>query len=849
MSFLLSIKQTLASAGMGWLRLTTRHPVWTLLGCVIFLLAGFSGIRNFKLDASTDALLLENDPALRQYREAVRSYGFGDFLIVTWESERGLFTAESVGAIRALADDLKGVDGVDNVLSLLDAVVLPEEPVPLSEIIDSLTQVSAEDVDLNLAARQLPASPVFRDLLVDRSGQLTAMQVNLEPSSSGYSELIEERYAVRDQLAIENRQELHRRIAEINQQIAQINEQSLLRQQKLVADIRGVLANHRSQTAEATIYLGGPAMIIVDMVDAIREDMVNFGVAALLLFLLVLGVFFRRIAWVLLPLTTSMAVVLFMSGLLGWMDWKVTVISSNFAALLMILAVSLSVHLMVRHRELCGKMPDSSAAELSLETCKQMFIPCLYAALTTLVAFSSLVLSGIKPVIEFGKMMGLGMAVALLLSFTLLPAALSLVGRPAKLNDKDWTQKVTDALAYMAEKRGGIVLSVAAILAVLTGYGVTQLAVDNRFIDYFKEDTEIYQGMLRIDESLGGTVPFDVILRAPEVEEPVRPAENSDDDLDDFWDDFEFEDSFGDEQADSSSGFWYNSFGLGRLRDVHRALEAESGVGKVLSLNSMLDLAEQMKGGQALSNLELSVMRQYIPEDLAGTLFDPYLSADGNEVRLQGRIVESTPNLRRDDLINGLHEAVRSQGFSEEEYEIVGIGVLYNNMLQSLYTSQVQTLGLVFLVIAAVFIVLFRSLSLSLLALAPNLLAAAMVLGSLGLLGIPLDLVTVTVASISVGIAVDNAIHYIYRYRLEQAKSGDYEQAIRASHSTVGQGIYYTSFSIMAGFMVFTLSNFVPTNYFGLFTALAMLMALLGSLTLLPRLIAVFKPFGPAKSA
>ena len=828
----------LRKLGISWLGLATSQPRAMLIGCTLLMMLGFSGINHFKLDASTDALLLEDDPALRQYREAVQNYGFGDFLIVTFEDSRGLFSPEVIKQLTELVQDIGQVEGVSSVLSLLDAVVLPEESVPLSEVITALRQLTDDDIDLSLAKRQLTASPVFRDLLVDQQGNLSAIQVNLNPGDPRYSELVDERYTIRDLAqAGQGGPELDRKLEEINAEISAVNERILLRQQKLVADMRAVLDSYRSDTT--VLRLGGPAMIIVDMVESIAEDMVVFGIAAALLFIIVLSLFFRRLAWVMLPVTISAAVVLFMSGLLGWLDWKVTVISSNFAALLMILAVSLSVHLVVRHRELCGRMPDATDPQLALETCRQMFVPCLYAALTTLIAFASLVVSGIKPVIEFGKMMGVGMTVCLLLSFSLAPAALTLIGRPARLPERDWTRVFTDALALTATRFGKPVLWVAAVLAVLAVWGVTRLQVDNRFIDYFKENTEIYQGMLAIDEKLGGTVPFDVILRAPPNSAPTRQAEAQDDEE---WElDFLLESE--DEPA-SDSGFWYNDFGLSRLRRVHRALEQQPGVGKVLSLTSMMDLAEQMKGGQPLSNLELAVMRGYVPEDLASALFDPFLSADGNEVRLQARVVESTPNLRRNELLEQLHAAIQAEGFSDIEYEIVGAAVLYNNMLQSLYTSQIQTLGLVFAMVGLMFLVLFRSLTLAVLGLAPNLLAAGTVLGTLGLIGLPLDLVTVTVASISVGIAVDNAIHYLYRFRIEQQSLGDYRQAVIASHNTVGQGIYYTSFSIMAGFLVFMLSNFNPTAYFGIFTALAMLMALLGSLTLLPKLLMLVKPFG-----
>ncbi|MGI9345052.1 MAG: efflux RND transporter permease subunit [Gammaproteobacteria bacterium] len=842
-----SASHFVSQCGVLWLRAVTAYPVVSLLLCALVLLAGFAGVTRFKLDASTDALLLETDPALREYRETVQEYGFGDFLIVTVEEQQGLFRPEAIANIQAMVADLAQIPRVERVLSLLDAVVLPSEVVPLGEVLESIKNLTDADVDLAQAREQLIASPVFKDLLIDAQGRMTAIQIDLQPFDTNYSFLIDERYRILDELDAptehSNPDVLHRKLDETNVAIAASNEKSLQEQQELVARIRQVIDSYRS--AERTVHLGGPAMIIVDMVESIRQDMVVFGLAAALLFLVVLGVFFRRPVWVLLPVLISISVVFFMTGLLGWMDWKVTVISSNFAALLMILAVSLSVHLMVRHRELSALMPSSSSRDLAIETCRQMFVPCFYAALTTLVAFGSLLISGIRPVIEFGKMMGVGMCVALVLSFTLAPAALALLGRGKSGPQTDWTQVFTNQLANAAARYGKWVLAVAVVLAVGAIAGTIKLQVDNRFIDYFKEDTEIYQGMLAIDTRLGGTVPFDVVLKAPEVSIVTDRSgfadvqENAFDDLD-FLDELDASLST---DAGATSGFWYNRFGLERLRNVHRALENTEGIGKVLSLASMLDLAEEMKGGQPLSNLELAVLRQYIPDDLAQVLFDPYLSQDGNQVRLQARVVESTPELKRDDLIQSLHRSLQQQGFSTDEYQIVGAAVLYNNMLQSLYTSQVQTLGLVFLVVGLMLLILFRSFKVAILGLVPNILAAGVVLGTLGLSGIPLDLVTVTVASISVGIAVDNAIHYLYRYRLEYQRKADAVGAIYASHRTVGQGIYYTSFSIIAGFLVFTLSNFNPTVYFGMFTALAMLMALLGSLTLLPRLLAIVKPF------
>jgi predicted RND superfamily exporter protein len=181
---------------------------------------------------------------------------------------------------------------------------------------------------------------------------------------------------------------------------------------------------------------------------------------------------------------------------------------------------------------------------------------------------------------------------------------------------------------------------------------------------------------------------------------------------------------------------------------------------------------------------------------------------------------------------------------TEHDVQLTGTLVMYNNMLQSLYTSQISSVGTVMVAIAIMFLILFRSARLAIIGIVPNLLAAAIVLGLMGLLGIPLDVMTIMIAAITIGIAVDNGIHYIYRFREEFRGSGDYRETLRICHANIGRAIFYTSTTIIFGFSILMLSNFFPTIYFGSLTGLAMLIALLAALTLLPKLILIWRPFG-----
>jgi len=570
-------------------------------------------------------------------------------------------------------------------------------------------------------------------------------------------------------------------------------------------------------------------------------------------------VIFRSPRWVLIPLLNCVATVVFMMGLLAFLDWRLTVISANFVALLLIITLAITIHLVVRYREIAALSPSSNQMERVSETVRVMAKPCFYTALTTLVAFASLVISGIRPVIDFGWMMTMGVTSALLLSFLILPCILMLLPTRDEKGGDSGDASLTLYFARATERFGGTIITVSLVMLVASAWGISQLKVENRFIDYFHEDTEIYQGMETIDAELGGTIGLDVILDRPDVASAPSDGGEFDDAFsedfsnaddfappqDDFADDFgeDFGDDFGGGAASSPQSEWFTVAGMRRIKEVHDYLDSLPETGKVLSLATFYELMQLVMGN--VDDLQLALAQRSLPESITNILVDPYLSVEADQARISLRVKETSHSLHRDQLLKDVRQHLIDElGFEEDQVRLTGLLVLYNNMLQSLFTSQILTLAAVFVAILAMFVVLFRSFSLAMIALTPNLLAAGAVLGGMGLVGIPLDMMTITIAAITVGIGVDDTIHYVHRFRSEFPKDRNYLATMYRCHGSIGKAMYYTSVIIVFGFSILALSNFTPSIYFGLLTGLAMVAALMGAMLLLPKLILLVKPLG-----
>lgn len=790
--------------------------------------------QNFRLDASSDSLVLENDDDLRYYRETREQYGSDDFLVVTYDPQADLFSDAALDDLEQLKAGLLKVPGIANATTLLDVPLIASPPMSLTEIQQGIRTLRSPGTDRELARQEFTTSTLYRELIINAEGTVTAMQLNLQRDEA-FQQLADRRQQlqrIRAEEGLSAEQQAEMAQIEEAYRLGKIENQAALA--RTIAGVRAVMAQFEER---AELHLGGVPMIASDMIDFVASDIEVFGIGIGAFIILLLIVTFRQLRWVLVPAVICGAVSLTMTGFLGLMDWPVTVVSSNFISLALIITLSLIVHLIVRYRELQVADPNRPQGELIDETLRSKFAPSFYTAATTVVSFASLVVSDIRPVIDFGLMMVWGVVIAFVMTFLMWPTALApLRSGSTPREESDITHTITQAFAGLIARRGNAVLAVYALLIIAGIIGISRITVENRFIDYFKSDTEIYQGMVLIDKELGGTTPLDVIIDAPQdfIEQQAE------------MDEFALP-GFGDEVDPVASGesYWYNPYQLQQVEDIHAYLDGLDETGKVLSLATTTSLLKQLTGGAQLNSFVLNLVYRFLPTDIREILVDPYMSDDGNQVRFAIRIIDSDPNLSRDALLKKIRADLQEKfELTPEQVNLTGALVLYNNVLQSLVGSQITTMFAVFVAIMVMFLLLFRSLRVALIAVLPTGVAAGLILGLMGSIGIPLDIMTITIAAITIGIGVDNAIHYTHRFREELARSGDPTASMRAAHGSVGRAMYYTSVIVTLGFSILALSNFIPSIYFGLFTGLAMLIALIANLTLLPLLLMRFAPRG-----
>ena len=803
---------------------------------VLALVVGFfaTWVDDFQLDASSDSLLLEGDQDLRFYKGIKARYGDDEFLVVTYQPEKDLFAAETLSHLKKLRDELSNLDTIDSVVSILDVPLLKSPPKSLSDLEEDVPNLLSPGTDQNLAKQELLTSKLYRDLLISSDGKTTAMQLNMV-LDEGLKSLIEARDVLREKRLAEalDTDELIQ-LEILSDQIREQRDVYRRQNVETIASIRSILDRYR---VGVDIFLGGVPMITVDMIDYIQSDIKVFGTSILLFLILALLFIFKRPRWMMISMLCCLVGLIVMTGFLGLVGWPVTVVSANFVALLLIFSLSITVHLTVHYRELNSLHPEQSQRWLVHQTLINKWVPCLYTTITTMVGFASLLIAGIRPVIDFGWMMLISMGTIFVIVFLLFPSLLVLLKRLHTKQEMDLTSRITKTLSQLVLSRQKEMVFVFALITAISAVGITKLTVENQFIKAFKEDTEIFQGLTVIDTELGGTTPLDIIIEADSsffnVNEQPTESFEEDEFLDmDFFDDETEEYDIG---ADS---YWYNSFRLKTVAAIHEYLESLDEAGKVLSIATTVDVMKILNDDEELDTFFLSLLYKKIPQDIKETLFDPYLSADGNQIRISFRVFESYPELQRNALINKIKtDLVETLGLEASQVKLTGLLVLYNNVLQSLFRSQILTIGVVFLAIMAMFLVLFRSLKIAFVAILPSMLASGSVLGLMGWLSIPLDVMTITIAAICIGIGVDHSIHYIHRFRSEIKRQASARIAIEKSHASTGKAIYYTSVIIVVGFSILGLSNFIPTIYFGVFTAFAMLVSLIANLTLLPLLL------------
>ena len=783
--------------------LKNPKSIFVLLLITLLSFGYFS--KDFRLDASSDTLLIEGDPDLEYLKEVTERYGSKEFLVLTYSPNEGMVTESSINNLLSLKYKIQSLDWVHSVITLLDIPLLSNSEAPLQERLESFKTLKDEGVDTERGFKEILNSPVFRNFVISEDGKTSGIIV----------------YIKKDELKdIQNKSV---------QEIENYKDTLKKKNHENITQIREIIKTYGDV---GKIYLGGIPMITDDMMSFIKSDIIVFGLGVLLFIIATLWFIFRKLIWIIVPISSCFFSVLIMTGLLGLLGWKVTVISSNFIALMLILTMAMNIHMSTRFLQLREDFPNLDNLKIITMTTSKMFWPIIYTVLTTICAFLSLVFSGIKPIIDFGWMMTLGLITSFIITFTLLPTLLSFMSNNKVKVKEDTDSKITSFFCKISINNKSIIFLVTGLVIALSIVGISKLEVENSFINYFNKNTEIYKGMKLIDEKLGGTTPLEIILKFPEK----VAVESGEDDEFESWDD---EDSKDDEK------YWFTKDKIEKIQNVHNYLDNLPAVGKVLSFSSIIEVATQLNNNKPLGTLEMGVLYSKIPESIKKDIIDPYISVKDNEARISLRIIDSQDGLRRNDLINQINYDLENKlNLSKEEFKLAGVLILFNNLLQSLFKSQILTLGLVMVGIFAMFMILFRNFKLSLIGVVPNFIAAFFILGIIGLLGIPLDMMTITIAAITIGIAVDNSIHYIYRFKEEFLKNNDYNKTLKICHSTVGVAILNTSITIVFGFSILVFSKFIPTIYFGVFTGLAMLLAMISVLTLLPSLILISKPFG-----
>ena len=782
--------------------------------CLLFLLLffGYQSL-NLKLDASSDTLILENDKDLIATREVSDTYSSNEFLIITLSDTDGIVTTKNIEFIKTLDQKIKQFEWVVSTQSILDAPLLTINNQSLSDLANEIKTLKDTGINIIDAEEELKKSPIFRELVISEDGSTSAILINLREN-----EHLNELIKLRSEKLSNDKREI------INQEYENIKKTNDKKRSQNIFEIRNLIKEFSNQGIE--MHLGGIPMIADDTITFVKNDMMVFGFGVLIFILLVLYLIFRSPIWIAIALSNCIFSLILMVGVVSFLNWKITVISSNFISLMLILSLSMTVHIIVRYRQIINDNENLERIDLIKNCCLKMVYPCLFTALTTIFAFGTLYSSGIKPVMDFGLMMCLGLTITLATSFIYLPIILSFFNLKNNLN---LASNTSNNIFLRLAKNYQLLVTISFFFMFIVGiYGVQLLKVENSFVDYFKKDTEIYKGMKKIDQKLGGTTPLDIIIQF-----------NSDDDnnIDEIDEDFlDFEIDYNPED------YWFTREKINIVKDIHDHLDSYPFSGKILSLASLVRTAEQLNNNKEFDALELGILYKKLPSDLKDQILSPYLSIEKNQARISMRIIDTHEELRRNEFIKNLTMYI-NENFNSDAYQvsISGILILYNNMLQSLFDSQIKSLLIVMIGIFFMLSVLFRSLQIALVTIIPNIIACFTILGTMGLLNIPLDLMTITIASITIGIAVDNCIHYVYRYKEYYNQTKNHLETIALCQNTVGRAIQNTSFTIIAGFSILIFSNFYPTIYFGIFTAMAMFIALLGSLTLLPTLLKYIK--------
>lgn len=814
-----------------------KYPILVLLTLTIFVsILGYYSTK-VEVDASAETLLLDDDKDLKFFREVNKRYNNLNFLIVTFAPHEELLSNQSLDTIRNLSKEFLSVENIESVDSILTVPLLQSPVRPISDLVAGVDSMETKEFDKELVKNEFLTSPLYKNALVSDDFKTTALILNIKHDEK-YFELLEKRNALlakerEKTISKEEKSELAKVIIEFK------NYRDLIREKdaKNIEHIRDIIKNHE---LNGKIFLGGVNMIASDAINFVKNDLVIYGFSLVFIFIFILWYIFRHIRWIIIPLAICFISIISTGGVLGLFGWEVTVISSNFIALQLIITMSIVIHLIERYRELNIRYKNASQYKLVVNTVLSKLVPCFFAIITTVVGFASLVLSNIEPVINLGLMMSIGISISLILSFIIFPIILIIMGKKDEFEKQNVRTSFVEKCSYIVENYGKTIIVVSILSVVFSITGSSRLFVENSFINYFKPSTEIYKGMKVIDENLGGTSPLDIIVKFKDDEKTVVTKNENQDEYDDFENEFI--------EKNDDKQYWFSQDKMDTIIAIHDYLETIPEVGKVQSLATLLKVGEILNKNERLDGITLALLYNQLPPKYKDMILSPYINIDKNEARITMRIIDSNPDLRRNDLLTKINTDLREIIKNKETtYQLSNLMVLYNNMLQSLFNSQISTLGTSVVILSIMFFILFKSSKVVFIALVSNIIPIFLLFGIMGWLNIPLDIMTITIAAIAIGIAVDDTIHFIHRFEEEFKLDKDYVNAMRRSHNGIGHAMYYTTIIIVIGFSILMLSNLVPTIYFGLLTGVIMINVLAADLLLLPKLLLMLKPYEKLK--
>ncbi|MEA3553821.1 MAG: MMPL family transporter [Campylobacterota bacterium] len=803
-----------------------KYPKIFFTIIISFMIVMVAFALKLEIDASAETLLLKDDKDLAFNREVSKRFEAPDFLVVTYSINDDLLSKKNINNIKILTKKIKELKNVESINSIVNVPLLQSPIKPLKELLKDIPTIESNGIDKELVKQEFLNSAIYKKNLVSDDFKTTAILVNLKDDTTDISKLSKkEKKIYRDNAREENHNQ--------------------------IVKIREILSSFEKENKDIKLHLGGVSMIADDMVEFVKYDLKTFGFLIVTLLIVILYILLREIRWVVIPLFISTVSIIITSGFFGFFGWEITVISSNFISLQLIMNMSLVVHLIIKYKELNKLKPQYSQKKLVIQTTLAMAKPSFFVVITTIAGFSSLVFSGILPIEDFGLMMSVGIVVSLITTFTLFPLVL-LKFKKSKINTKKEKDiPFTSRVAVLAINYKKTILFVTTLIIVFSTTGATKLRVENSFIDYFKQDTQIYQGMKLIDQKLGGTTPLDIILTFKENSDEIESVKvvEEDEELDDFQGNFSsddetdlssFSDEFEETQEDKEQ-YWLTPIKMEKIKQIHTYMDSLEPIGKVLSLATMGEIGKLLNENEELDSLSLTLLHNELPPKYKKTILYPFVDIKNNQARISTRVIDSTPNLKRDLLLKKIDKDLQTiVNPKYEEFKISNLLVIYNNMLQSLFDSQIKTIGIVVLILFIMFLILFKSLKIAIIAIIANTVPVGVIFGIMGWMDIPLDMMTITIAAISIGIAVDDTIHYIHRYLIEYKSHGDKIESVNNAHKSIGTAMFYTSTIIMIGFSILVLSNFIPTIYFGILTMIAMFAAIVADLLLLPVLLLLF---------